>query len=56
MSLDEGDTLAAIVPVPREDREINEVDGEDAPAPVEPPAGQPQAEATPPPADEASDE
>jgi len=47
MSLDEGDTLAAIVLVPREDREGAESDGETAPPSAEPQASQPQTESPP---------
>jgi DNA gyrase subunit A len=54
MSLDEGDSLAAIVPVPREDRESTEAEGDTTPA-VEPPAGEAQAEVAPPPADDAAE-
>jgi len=54
MSLDEGDTLAAIVLVPREDREGAESEGETAPPSVEPQASQPLSE-LPPATDEAGE-
>ncbi len=54
MSLDEGDTLAAIVLVPREDREGAESEGETAPPSAEPQASQPQTE-SPPATDEAGE-
>lgn len=53
MSLDEGDTLAAIVLVPREDREGAESEGDAAPPSGQSPSSQPLAES--PPADEAGE-